>query len=181
MKISEVSKRYARALYQHAKAGGSADKVLGELRALNQAVTQDAAILDFLNQPLITPDQKITALNAALSGKISQDLLSTLNLLANKNRLGIFSELAQAFESIIDADHGVTRGTVRSASALTPEARKKIEDKINQVTGKKVILTFTEDKKLLGGMVAQVGGWTFDDSLDSNLHRLNEELNRRSH
>jgi F-type H+-transporting ATPase subunit delta len=181
MMISEVSRRYARALYEHAKSGNNSDRVLSELRSLNQAVQSEPAILEFLNQPLISPDNKISALTKALSGKVSPEVLSTLTLLAEKNRLGIFSELAQAFETIIDSDHGVTRGTVRSASALSPEARKKIEDKINQVTGKKVILTFTEDSKLLGGMVAQVGGWTFDDSLDSHLHRLNEELNRRSH
>ena len=181
MSVSEVSRRYARALYEQSKTTNSADRVLSELRVLNQVVNADQTIADFLQQPLISSDQKNSALNAALSGKVSQDLLSTLNLLAEKNRLGIFSELAQAFESIIDSDHGVTRGTVRSATALNAEARKRIEDKINQVIGKKVILTFTEDQKLLGGMIAQVGGWTFDDSLDSHLNRLNEELNRRSH
>ena len=33
----------------------------------------------------------------------------------------------------------------------------------------------------MGGMVAQVGGFTFDDSLETHLTRMSEELNRRSH
>jgi F-type H+-transporting ATPase subunit delta len=130
---------------------------------------------------LIAPDQKIAALKAALSGKLSQELTNTLILLAEKNRLEIFNELVSAFEAISDGDHGVTRGTVRSASPLSAEARQQIEDTVTKVTKKKVILNFTEDSKLLGGMVAQVGGWTFDDSLETHLTRMSEDLNRRSH
>ena len=59
--------------------------------------------------------------------------------------------------------------------------RKRIEETVSAVTKKKVILNFTVDPKLLGGMTAQVGGWTFDDSLETHLTRLSEDLNRRSH
>jgi F-type H+-transporting ATPase subunit delta len=45
---------------------------------------------------------------------------------------------------------------------------------------KKIILTYKEDPTLLGGVVAQVGGWTFDDSIETHLIKMNEELNRRA-
>jgi F-type H+-transporting ATPase subunit delta len=89
--------------------------------------------------------------------------------------------MVSAFETISDEDHGVTRGNVRSAATLSPESRQQIEDTVTKVTKKKVILNFTEDPKLLGGMVAQVGGWTFDDSLETHLTRMSEDLNRRTH
>ena len=179
--ISEVSRRYARALYDLAKQAKNQDKIFSELRTLKQVFDGDQAIHEFVSSPLIAPTQKIAALTAALSNKVSQELTNTLILLAENNRLEIFNELVSAFEAISDEDHGVTRGTVRSATALSPEARKKIEDTVTQVTKKKVILNFTEDPKLLGGMVAQVGGWTFDDSLETHLTRMSEDLNRRSH
>jgi F-type H+-transporting ATPase subunit delta len=64
---------------------------------------------------------------------------------------------------------------------LNEDDRRKLEQTIAGVTKKKVILNFTEDKKLMGGLVAQVGGWSFDDSLQSHLTRLTEDLNRRTH
>ncbi len=179
--ISEVSRRYARALYELARTAKNQDKVFAELRVLKQVFEGDQAIHEFVSSPLIAPDQKIAALKAALSGKLSPELTNTLILLAEKNRLDIFAEMVAAFEAISDEDHGVTRGTVRSASALSAEARQQIEDTVTKVTKKKVILNFTEDSKLLGGMVAQVGGWTFDDSLETHLTRMSEDLNRRSH
>jgi F-type H+-transporting ATPase subunit delta len=179
--INEVSRRYARALYELAKVAKNQDKVFSELRTLKQVFEDDKGIYEFIISPLVAPNLKVSAFKGALAGKISSETLNTLTLLAEKNRLDIFVELVDAFELISDEDHGVTRGVVRSASVLSPEARKQIEDTVTKVTQKKVILNFTEDPKLLGGMVAQVGGWTFDDSLETHLTHLSEDLNRRSH
>jgi F-type H+-transporting ATPase subunit delta len=180
MKTSAVSIRYAKALYELCKANKTNDKVFAEVRAFNQALENDNSINEFICSPLVGSEQKIKLLKGALSSKLSEELMSTLCLLAEKKRLDIFKEFVTAFEEISDKDHGVTRGTVRSATQLSPEARKKIEDTVNSVTGKRVILNFTEDEKIIGGMVAQVGGWTFDDSIDSHLTRLSEDLNRRA-
>lgn len=179
--ISEVARRYARAFFELSKAAQTLDIVFSELRTLRDILNEDQSIQDYFTSPVIAPDQKISAIKAALSGKISSEVLSALLLLAQKNRLGLFSEIVEAFESINDDDHGVTRGTVRSATVLSGEARQKLQETVSNVTKKKVILNFTEDPKLMGGMVAQVGGWTFDDSLETHLTRMSEELNRRSH
>jgi F-type H+-transporting ATPase subunit delta len=52
---------------------------------------------------------------------------------------------------------------------------------VAQVTGKKVILEYKEDASLLGGLIAEVGSLTFDDSLETQLRTMNEELKRRAH
>jgi F-type H+-transporting ATPase subunit delta len=179
--ISEVSRRYAKALYENSKATKTTDKVFAELRVLAESIKTDATVREYFSSPLVTPDQKINALENALTGKLSEEVLNFLLLLAEKNRLEVFSDILLAYEQISDEDHGVTRGTVRSATALTPDAQSRIEEIVNTVTKRKVILNFTVDPKILGGMVAQVGGWTFDDSLESHLTRLNEELKRSAH
>jgi F-type H+-transporting ATPase subunit delta len=69
---------------------------------------------------------------------------------------------------------------VKSAKALSDEGRKDLEGKISKILNKKIILTYKEESTLLGGVVAQVGGWTFDDSIETHLIKLNEEINRRA-
>lgn len=178
--ISEVARRYARALYELSKADKIQEQVVAEIRTLKQVFEADPAVHEFVGSPLISPDNKMAALKA-LGGKCSPLVTNTLMLMAEKNRLNIFSEMVDAFQEISDADHGVTRGTVKSASPLSQEARKQIEDTVTSVTKKKVILNFSEDPSLLGGMIAQVGGWTFDDSLKTHLTRMGEDLNRSTH
>jgi F-type H+-transporting ATPase subunit delta len=175
MKFSEVSRRYAKALYEITKANNSSNKVFDELRAFRNAIESDRTIREFICSPSAPIEAKKEILTKTLTNKFSNETLNVLLLLNEKSRLYLFDEVVSAFESISDEDHGVTRGTVRSANALSTEARKKIEE-----TNKKVILSFTEDPKLLGGMVASVAGWSFDDSLDFHLSKLSEELNRRA-
>jgi F-type H+-transporting ATPase subunit delta len=175
-----VARRYAKALYDVTKSHSSNDLVLAELRALRMVFQMDPAVHEFVASPIVSPEQKSQVIKKAFESKVSSELFNTLLLMADKGRLDIFSELVGAFEEISDKDHGVTRGAVKSGATLSPESRQKIEEIVTKVTGKKVILNFTEDSSILGGMVAQVGGWVFDDTLASHLRRMSEELNRRA-
>jgi len=181
MKTSEVAKRYAKALLAVAKQNGVSDKIFTELQTVATAFNQDPAVKAYFENPLAGPEQKLAVVNAALSAKsVSPELLNTFVLLAEKGRLGYLQELVQAYQLLLDEEAGITRGTVRSAQPLSSEAQKEVEARITQVLKKKIILTYQQDPKLLGGVVAQVGGWTFDDSIDTQLKKLNEELNRRA-
>ncbi len=182
MKNVLLATRYARAIYSLAKEKNEQDAVFEQLRAINGAFHNDKEIANFLFSPLVRPSEKVSALEKVTAGlTASEALKSFLLLLAKKNRLGVFSEILVAYEQISDEAHGVTRGTVRSATVLAPEERKRIETLVGRATKKQVILTYKEDPSLIGGLVAEVGSFTFDDSLISHLKRLNEQITRSTH
>ncbi|HMN66958.1 MAG TPA: ATP synthase F1 subunit delta [Bdellovibrionales bacterium] len=182
MKNPILATRYARALHALAKEKNEQDAVFSQMRVITQAFEADAEISDFVRSPLIRPLDKVKALEKLTASlNVPESLKSFLLLLARKNRLGIFTDIVTAYESISDEAHGVTRGTVRSATVLGPEDRQRIEELVSKATGKQVILTYKEDPALLGGLVAEVGSFTFDDSLTSHLKRINEQLTRSAH
>ena len=178
--ISEVAKRYGKALYELAREQNKQDEIFEQLRILKSVIYSEPTIQSFLASPVVQPEQKIMALKGAIGEKVNKEIVQAMQLLAHKNRLPIFTEIVDAFEQMSDEIHGVSRGVVKSSKTLSPEARKKIEDTVARVTGRKVILNFKEDPQLMGGMVAQVGGWTFDDSIETHLTRMSEDLNRRA-
>lgn len=179
MRSPELAKRYAKALFELAVDNRSQEKVFDELRALDEAFMKDEETRDFLVSPMITPAQKEAVLKKALEGKgVSKEVFETVLLLARNERLNVFSDLVHAFESEIDSANGVIRGTVRSASALAPEERQRIEKTVENFLKKKVIMTYKVDPSVIGGLVAQVGSYTFDDSISTHLTRMNEELKR---
>ena len=127
------------------------------------------------------PEQKEAALKAALADSgASTEAYLLLMTLAKKERLAWFSEIVQAFQSRIDDVNGVGRGAVRSSVVLAPQDRMQIESIVEKVLKKKVILSYKIDPALIGGLVAQVGSYTFDDSIDSHLKRMTEELKRKA-
>jgi F-type H+-transporting ATPase subunit delta len=182
MRSALVANRYARALFQLAKEKNEQDAIFEQMRVIDDAFSLEKDIMEFVHSPLIRPSDKEKAM-VGLTGKItvSDSLKNFLLLLARKNRLDLFPEIMSSFQQINDEANGVTRGTVRSATVLAPEERKRIEQLVGKATKKQVILTYKEDPTLLGGLVAEVGSFTFDDSLSAHLTRINEQLNRSAH
>lgn len=176
--VSSISKRYAKALH-----GAVKDKVatLTELRVLVKIISDDPGVEAFFCSHTHSDALKLEVLSHAIQGKgLSEEMASFLKLLVSKGRASHLRDTLTAYEALVDSDNGVMRGTVKSAVKLDADARQRIESVVSHFVKKKVILTYSEDHKLVGGVVAQVAGWTFEDTLDSHLRRLKEDLNRRA-
>ena len=181
MRSPELAKRYAKALFELAVDNRSQEKVFNELRSLDAIFSKDKETHEFMVSPMVTPSQKEAVLKKVLEGQgVSKEVYETVLLLARNERLNIFSDLVHMFESEIDSANGVSRGTVRSASVLAPEERTRIEQTVESRLKKKVIMTYKVDPTVIGGLIAQVGSYTFDDSISAHLTRMNEELKRRT-
>ena len=174
-----LAARYARALYSLASDKNEQDVVFEKMRAISEVIVQDPQASQYLFSPVVRPSEKVEMLGKFMATLgLPESLSNFLLLLAKKNRLGIFKDVVTSFQTIADEAHGVTRGTVRSATVLDPTERQRIETLVGRATKKQVILNYKEDPSLLGGLVAEVGSLTFDDSLISHLNRINEQLNR---
>lgn len=181
MQVSELAHRYAKALFELATQASAQERVLAELRALQTVFQKDEMIQAFTVSPILKAEDREKMLKAALKDAgLSSETLDFVLLLAKKNRLGLFDQIVAAIKTQIDVANGVTRGQVRSAAVLSPEERKHIEEIVSRFTKKQVILTYKEDPSVIGGLIAEAGSYTFDDTLTSHLRRLKDETMRRA-
>lgn len=181
MKISELANRYAKAIFELAVDKKTEERVIAELRELNQAFSKDPEVSNFMASPMVKSTERVELLKKALENKgLSREVYDLLLLLAEKDRFAIFHDIVQAYEAQSDSAHNVCRGTVRSAVPLAQADRERIESTVEKVLKKKVIMTYKVDPSVIGGLIAQVGSYTFDDSIAFHLTRMNEELKRRT-
>jgi F-type H+-transporting ATPase subunit delta len=181
MRSSEIAKRYAKAIFELSVDQRSQEKVFSDLRALSQAFSSDKDLRGFLSSPTVAVAARVELLEKTLANKgVSKEALDFTLLLARRNRLALFPEVVHAFEVEADAANNVCRGVVSSAVTLSPAERQAIEAKVENVLKKKVIMSYQVDPKVIGGLRAQVGSYTFDDSISAHLTRMNEELKRRT-
>lgn len=181
MMISPIATSYAKALYEVAKSEQIEKQVYTQLAAAAEGLSSEAETLNWLNDQSVKKEKRVEVVRAIFKGKTHLELFNMLQLLAERNRLKFIGQIAEAYQRLIDTENKVMRGEVKSAVELSTEARKKIETQVAKVTGKQVILKYIIDPTVIGGLVAKVGSYTFDDSLESHLRRLNEELKRRAH
>lgn len=176
-----LSKRYAKALFGYAVETRSQDRVLNDIRALKPVLSGDPDVADFFRSPVVPVATKQSVLEKAIEGKsVSNEVQQFLRLLAQKDRLAIFGDVVEAFQAEIDSANNVSRGTVRSTTALSPTERSQVETTVERVLKKKVIMTYKVDPSVIGGLVAQAGSYTFDDSVSTHLKRMTEELKGRA-
>ena len=180
--MREVSLRYANALYDLSSCSGKQSLILSELKALENLFVKDKEVQEFFASPLIKDVEKENVLKKSVKDKgLSEDVSNFVLILAQKGRMSIFSEVILSFQERSDKANGIVRGEVMSANPLSQEEKQEIQNVISGVIKKKVILTYIEDPNLIGGLVATVGSYTFNDTLTSHLTRLNDDLKRRTH
>jgi F-type H+-transporting ATPase subunit delta len=99
-----------------------------------------------------------------------------LNLLIERNRLDLLSDIVTAYQKLLDEKLGIVRAHVTSASPLDDTQQRNIASKLEQVTGKQVRVELSVDPALIGGVVARVGSTIYDGSIRQQLQVFKQRL-----
>lgn len=173
-----VARRYARALLE--AAGAQADAVLLQLEALVKFLEANRGVFDTLSSPALPKSQRhagVAGLISAMPG-VQPALANLLKLLTERNRFATLPLLARSYRDLVDARMGRVRAKVTSAVKLGDAQLKAIEQALEAMTQRNVVLEAQVDRSLLGGVVAQVGSRQFDGSLKTQLRELGRQLSR---
>ncbi len=182
MKVSELANRYARAIFEVSAENTNQVNVLNELRVIREVFEKNDDLMAWTRSAGMGREQRLQITTKTFSSvKTTDEVKNLMMVLAEKNRLYLLPEIEAGFQDRIDEANGVTRGNVKSSVALDQGDRNKIEQMVEKAVGKKVILSYSVDPSIVGGLVAQVGSFTFDDSIVSHLRRMSEALKRRTH
>ncbi len=176
MKTNSAAQQYAKALFSLVEPLGKAAETQKQLDVICSAISQDAEVAAMFSNPTVPSAQKSKWLEVFFQSSLVPELKQVFVLLAAKNRWSLMVDLAEAFQHSYDHSLGITRGVVRSARALSDSALAELQAKLSTHLNKKVFLKNIIEASLLGGIVAQVGGWTFDDSLGNHLRIMSENL-----
>ena len=174
--MSQVARRYARALLLLGQETKSVEKIEEELDTFEKIVRGNADLAEALADPTVLPSSKKKIVDALLAELgFSETMKNFLGLLGEKRRLADFLDIRDAYRELADALGGRARATVVSAAPLPKEMESSLVDKLSRLTGRKVQIQSKVDPSLLGGVIAEVGGVIYDGSLRTQLRTLREQ------
>ncbi|HEX7896461.1 MAG TPA: ATP synthase F1 subunit delta [Planctomycetota bacterium] len=177
-----LAKRYAAALLKVTDADGSTEEVEALLLALRDAWRVQRGFRDMMVSPKVPRAVKKSMLRKSLAGKAKESLFQFLDLLVDKNRAVILPEVADMFDRLADASHGVVRVKVRSWKPLSDVQSATLSEKLVKITGKKIQIEAETDPALKGGIQLRIGDSVVDGTVAHRLQALGEkfrELERR--
>lgn len=172
-----IAKRYARALMVIGQEKGIYERLGQELDQIAALARDDDNFRVVLKTPIVAKDAKERVIVKICEALGHHELtIRFLKLLNAKGRLTYLEQIAKSFKELTDEAEGRVRASVASARELSPEARDRIKDVLEKLTGKEVIMAVQEDESLIGGVVTKVAGKLLDGSVRTQLKAVGEKL-----
>jgi F-type H+-transporting ATPase subunit delta len=169
-----AAKRYALAAFQIAQEQGNVEAWRDGLAQIAEFMG-DPEVRRVLENTRVTPEPKQRLIEAAL-GDIDPMPLNLARLLLRKHRTALAGEIAFAFGQLIETDRGITHAVARTAVPLSDTEKADLARRLQEQTGKEVILQVEVDPSVLGGVVVQIGDRLFDASTRAKLRAMRESL-----
>lgn len=174
-----AAKEYAKALYSSIEKNEDRKTVLNFLRQMSDAFKTDSKLLEQIKTKSISLSDAKKTIEALLKETNMAPMLSNFfNLLIDKGRMNLVPEISEHFEVSMDEDNNILRGVVKSALNLSPEKRGELEERFAKKLDKKVILSYQTDDRVVGGVRVEIGPYTFDDTIETHIKKIKENLNR---
>jgi F-type H+-transporting ATPase subunit delta len=168
------AKRYAQAVFQIALERGELDKWQSDLKKI-ASLSEDVAYIKLLESPKLRVSDKSKLISERFSD-VSPLALNLVNLLVARERLGMVAEIAEDYERLLYSHRGIEPADVVTAVPLDEEEKRKLEERLSTIIGKKVVVKPEVDPTVVGGIVARVGGKLLDASTRSRLEALKRQI-----
>ena len=172
---------YGKALLGATAETGTSGQVLDELESF---VVDVLAKLPDFHQLLISPrvptEQKLLILDRALKSRMSDELLTFLKVVCQRERLSCLREIARQARKQYNEMLGVIQVKVTSASPIGADLTGLIETVLRGVLRTEIVVDYSTDPDLIGGMVIRAGDTVFDGSVINRLERLRSKSLERS-
>lgn len=179
MIAGSLAKRYAKALVDVAAASGELEAVRQELSRFADLLGEQRELRQFLANPSVLRPDKVRVLDDIVARLLLRPLTeSFLRVLLKAGRLSALESVLRAYEVLVDERLGRVKAVVTTPSALEAEAQGRLQQRLEQMTGKSVYLEVQQDPRILGGLITQIGSLVYDGSLRTQLVKLREEMVR---
>ena len=176
MSISQISKRYARALFELADEMNILPAVEKDIRSVKTVCEQVPEFKLMLKSPVMKPVLKKKVINALFEKYFHELSIRFLQLVIHQGRESFLSEISNEFIILCREKEGIIEVELTSATKLNENIIKHIEDSIASFTGLKPSTTQKLNPNLLGGFMVRFGDNMYDASLRKKISKISKDF-----
>lgn len=178
MDIGVISVRYARALLKSATELKIEDQVYKEMQQLSQSYLDVPELRFTIDNPMLTKDKKQMLLETA-SGKDASELVRKFfALVLKEDRESTLQFMAASYITLYRKQKNITRGKLITATAVSQETEKKMQQMVESKTQGTVEFNTEVDPDIIGGFILEYDTYCMDASVKSKLNTILTELKK---
>ncbi|GEM_PF-404504 len=168
---------YAQALLALALKRNRLKMVTEEARTLQFMLAHgDGKMRRFLRGPQIPTPTKTALVERALSGRMDDLLVNMVLMLVRRDRSELLGDVLALFRELSAQQQGMRVGRVTSATDMGLDERVRVKTALEGFLQQRLLLDFSTDPHLIGGIVFQSGDELIDYSVRGRLATLRKRL-----
>ncbi|MFM6192397.1 MAG: ATP synthase F1 subunit delta [Planktothrix sp.] len=173
----EIIEPYASALMSLAQSRNLTEEFGNEIRSLLELLENSAELKNFLDNPVIKPQDKKAVLQRITGDQVNPLLRNFLMLLVDRGRILFLQGIGQQYLVLLRKLNQTVLAEITSAHPLTEAQQNTLTEKVKAMTNaRSVEISTTLDPDLLGGVIIKVGSRVVDASLRGQLRRIGMKL-----
>ena len=167
---------YAQSILELANEQNQAEPIGQELASLKQIIEENPQIREVFTNPAISAEEREQLLERVFRNNLAPLLFNTLGVLNAHNRLGLISQIAQAYDELLDKQLGKVEVDLTVAQKLDAGQLDQAKKRISAALGRDAIVHQYVDDSIIGGMIVRVGDKLIDASVRYQLAAMRKQL-----
>jgi F-type H+-transporting ATPase subunit delta len=173
-----VADVYAQSLFEIAEEANTLTETAKELTEISIVMSGFPELKRLLTLPTVTAVEKQQIIHSIFGGRVSEIAENFLMVLALKRRVGYFDKIIAEYSKRYNNASGLIDADVKTSVELTDAQKQALEARLSAKYNKKIKLHCTVDPALMGGMVVNVNGRTFDGSVKTKLEEIRQIVSK---
>ena len=174
--MTELAREYGDGLYALAEEENLTAGVLEQMQALKACFREQPDFLRLLSNMSLSKEERVRILDGALRGQVHPYVLNFLKILCERGALSEYEGCVAAYTALYNQAHGITEASVTTAAPLGNDQRKRLVEKLSAMTGRTVVLSEKVDPALLGGVLLEMNGKRYDNTVRRRLDGIRSAM-----
>ncbi|MDR2383245.1 MAG: F0F1 ATP synthase subunit delta [Prevotellaceae bacterium] len=176
--IGTLSSRYARALYAYALDNNEEDKVYDEMKYLAHGFLSVPELKKFLQNPVLSLDTKIQALETASGGNVTKCSKHFYEFIFSKEKNDLLLYIASAYLSVYRKAKNIVYVDLIAAVEPDNELIESIKHHVlKEYNDNPVVeMSISIDPEIIGGFILNVDGKQLDLSIKGEIKNIRKSI-----
>ncbi len=174
--MTNTGSLYGKSLYDLAVSEDLSERIMKEMETVQDLFAEYPDYVRLLLEPSVPKKERLGLLDQAFGDALHPYLLNFLKILTERGILREFRACEKCYRGLYNEAHGITEANVVSAVDLDPEQQEKLKKRLEEMSGKEVILRVRTDPQVLGGIRVEMEGKLYDGTVRGRLSDLRRKL-----
>ena len=170
---NQIVRNYALALFTNALNNDVEEKVFEQMTFIEKLIQDNLAIKDAMYSPVLTHEAKIRVILLLekvvnIEAIVKQFLL----ILIKHSRVPILSKVLLIYNQLLNKKKNIKMVKITSSRALDPQEKEWIKNYLENDLEQKVIIEYSDDKSIIGGLIIRYDSIIRDYSISGALRKV---------